>query len=95
MTQLMRHRIAGLEEIPKWVVEKSAARAFCETLGVDTPKVCVVKPSANEIDFGALPDRFVIKPDGFSNDHGVHLLKRLPNGNFLDALPEMNSRSIR
>lgn len=84
-SERMKKRIAGDEgELPFGPDEKSSARAFAESIGMDQPRLLAMAKSIDEVDFAALPDRFVVKPDGLHSGHGVHLLTRVGEGRYLD-----------
>lgn len=83
----MKRRVAGLEEgCPAWLGEKAAVRTFADSIGVAQPELLATGPSIDDIDFAALPDRFVIKPDGLHSGQGVHLLTRIGPDRFRDQM---------
>lgn len=84
-SERMRKRVAGEEEgLPFGPDEKASARAFAASIGMDQPRLLAMGASIDEVDFAALPDRFVVKPDGLHSGHGVHLLTRVGDGRYLD-----------
>ena len=58
-------------------INKARTAELIETLGLNGPKVHGVYARAADIDFAALPNRFVLKPTELSGKRGVMLLKRL------------------
>ncbi len=58
-------------------INKARTAELIETLGLNGPKVHGVYPRVADIDFAALPSRFVLKPTELSGKRGVMLLRRL------------------
>lgn len=61
-------------------------RAAAERCGIALPALYGVFPAPVEIDFAALPERFVLKPISLSSGRGVLLLERSLDGRYLDAV---------
>lgn len=57
-------------------LNKERTAALIEELGVKGPKVHGVFERVEDIDFAALPDRFVLKPTALNGKRGVMLLDR-------------------
>lgn len=66
---------------PVWTVnDKTDAYAWMDGLGVRRPATLGEYPDVDAVDWGSLPDRFVIKPVRGAGASGVHLLERRPEG---------------
>jgi hypothetical protein len=53
---------------------KENARAVAEACGVNSPLLYAEFRDTRDINFSALPDRFVLKPNNLASARGVHLL---------------------
>ena len=72
---------------PLWAInDKLGGYEFAARLGVDHPEVLGSYTSTREIDFAALPDRFVLKTRILSTNRGVKALVRLSGGAYHDLL---------
>jgi len=58
-------------------LDKTRTAALIESLGVRGPKVHGFFERIEDVDFDALPDRFVLKPTELNGGRGVMLLERL------------------
>lgn len=67
-------------------LNKERTAELIARLGVRGPKVYGVFSRIQDIDFDALPDRFVLKPTGLSGKRGVMLLERRPRATFWGRL---------
>lgn len=74
-------------------INKARTAELIETLGLNGPKVHGVYARAADIDFAALPNRFVLKPTELSGKRGVMLLRRLHPRRSLAGLLRRFSRS--
>ena len=76
----------GEPSSPLWGLEtKSGSRAIALRSGVAVPALLRGPCPLDEIDWGSLPDRFVVKPDHGTASAGVLVLER-QDGRYLDLL---------
>lgn len=68
---------------------KLRARGIGEEMGIRVPLLLGQFSSPSDIDFGSLPDRFVLKPTSEFGRRGVYLLHRQPDGGYLDLMSRM------
>jgi hypothetical protein len=70
-------------------INKFRSREIAAAAGVATPQLYRAYETLGEVDFAALPDRFVLKPSNRCSRRGVHLLQRVELG-FYDLLSRSN-----
>lgn len=64
----------------KPAIDKVRTAELIRDNGLRGPEVYGVHERVEDIDFAALPDRFVLKPTGLNGKRGVMLLERRPRG---------------
>lgn len=86
-TEYMRRRVKHEEKgTPWWVNNKTTLNAFCVENGIPAPSIFRVWDDPAKIEFNALPEVFVLKPNLMSSSSGVMVLKALGGGDYYDSL---------
>ena len=78
----------GLDRREMWDFDNTVGiRSFAERAGVRVPAILSAPSTPRSIDFGALPESFVLKPTWGSGSAGVRVLERRRSpGDFLDHI---------
>lgn len=83
----MAHRLAQKEDfVPGILGAKEKVREFSRLVGVRTPETYYRGPLSGMP--SVLPEEFVLKPDFASTSIGIHLLRNLGEGQFLNLVSD-------
>lgn len=78
----------------KPVIDKVRTAALIRDNGLRGPEVYGVFERVEDVDFAALPDRFVLKPTGLNGKRGVMLLERRRRGLLARLADRLRGRSV-
>ena len=87
-TEFLHARARGFMR-KTYKANKLRARGIGEEMGIRVPLLLGQFSSPSDIDFGSLPDRFVLKPTSEFGRRGVYLLHRQPDGGYLDLMSRL------
>lgn len=85
-SEFLDNRVKGREKnLPTFFYEKEASYDFFVKNNIDTVQKIKIYDHPNEIEFDALPYKFVVKPSFLSSTLGVMLLERMDDAHYWDS----------